>query len=140
MEEGYVMPTPPRLKWGWVLALDILTLGLFGIAWLIVQANWSRKATGKRAAFWLSIAFPGFILLMAFAGVPNWAIKLPSFFLSMAARFVLRDELSEDPINIPLSGVMTFFFAEIYFQYHLSDYKPDGVNVREGSSLGLSSS
>src|ERR1700743_2607620 len=36
-------PPPPSLHWGIVLALDIVTCGLFGWAWIIVQAVWLRK-------------------------------------------------------------------------------------------------
>ena len=46
--------------------------------------------------------------------------------LLIVARFSLRASLEEhfnsaEPIGLSLSGVMTFFFGGIYFQYHLSD-------------------
>ena len=44
----------------------------------------------------------------------------------LAGIFTLKGALEADPIDIPLSGVMTFFFAPIYFQYHLYDYSVEG--------------
>lgn len=53
-----VLPQPPRLHWRWVLALSILTLGVFGSVWLFVQANWIRKMReGKSTAFWVALAY-----------------------------------------------------------------------------------
>ena len=40
------VPNPPRLHWGWVCLLSFITLGLFGMAWLIVQSCWLRKVRG----------------------------------------------------------------------------------------------
>jgi hypothetical protein len=53
-------------------------------------------------------------------------LQLGSFVLSLAARYSLRSSLedhynSAEPMGLVLSGVMTFFFSVIYFQYHLND-------------------
>jgi hypothetical protein len=52
--------------------------------------------------------------------------QLSSVVLYVASAFSLKGALEERPIDIPLSGVMTFLFAPIYFQYHLFDYSVEG--------------
>jgi hypothetical protein len=42
------------------------------------------------------------------------------------AAFGTKSLLEVPPIDIPLNGVVTFFFAPIYFQYHLHDYSVEG--------------
>ena len=46
--------------------------------------------------------------------------------LTLIGRFSLKSSLQQhynsvDPMGLFLSGVMTFFFGDIYFQYHLND-------------------
>ena len=41
------VPDPPRLHWGWVLVLSLVTFGVFGTAWLIVASE--LGAEGSRA-------------------------------------------------------------------------------------------
>lgn len=155
-----VLPDPPRLHWGWVLALNIITRGLFGAVWFVVQANWVRKVRGRSTAFVWSIIhiciFPA-IFFMAIltglaialmhqqdAGPPLIGGLMVFCFLSImvlytVTAFMLRSELQAEPIGIPLSGVMTFFFGPIYFQYHLRDFTWDMSNPVVGSPLGLTS-
>ena len=53
----------------------------------------------------------------------------------IVGHFSLRNSLEDyynsvEPLNLQLSGVMTFFFNVIYFQYHLNwirEYKVTGV-------------
>ena len=54
----------------------------------------------------------------SFLGLIGWLVRL-------VARFSMRASLEEhfngpDPIGLRLSGVMTFFFGGLYFQYHLN--------------------
>jgi hypothetical protein len=137
------VPDPPRLHWGWVLLLSIITFNLFGMAWLIVQANWVRKVYGRSKALPWAIAYASilpafflFVVLMsllgAFLHVANvqavvavglLLTRLAFAVLWIVTIFTLRGELSAEPIDIPLGGIMTFFFGPLYFQYHLSDYE-----------------
>jgi len=144
------VPRPPRLHWGWVLALQIVTRGFFELAWLIVQANWVRKVRGRSRALPFSIALACLLPLMLFyvlfmgvlmrligtefqngvaIAVGLWVISF--VVLRLVTVFTLRSELEEEPIAIPLGGAMTFFFGTIYFQYHLRDWdgslEPNGV-------------
>src|SRR5580698_977623 len=50
-------PAPPRLHWGIVLALSIVTLGFFGMIWMPVQAHWVKKVTGNSKPFWWCLAY-----------------------------------------------------------------------------------
>jgi hypothetical protein len=144
------MPKAPRLHWGWVLALQLLTRGLFSVIWLIVQANWVRRVNGTSRAFVLSIvnacALPAFVLLIAIEalvkagqtaiGIITACGVVGILILSIWTTFQLRYELESDPIGIPLGGVATLFLGVIYFQYHLHDYDVEEKTIPEGS-LGL---
>lgn len=148
-------PPPPRLHWGWVLALSFLTLGLFAGVWLVVEAWWVKKVTGNAKPFGWCLAYllvtPAtflFIILGAVvttlvAGNSNATggvigtiyvlLRLSAFVSYLVGAFTLKGALEAEPIDIPLSGVMTFFFAPIYFQYHLYDYSVEG---KIGERLG----
>jgi hypothetical protein len=54
-----------------------------------------------------------------------WVGLLGAWVLNIIANFKMRDAMVEyyntvEPINLRLSGVMTFFFNILYFQYHFS--------------------
>lgn len=148
------LPSPPRLHWGWVLLLSVLTFGLFGSVWLLVQANWIRRMrAGTSTGFWFALAnlavlpcifFYAVIMAMAARIFPESAAALVGalvpmarilgFVLYVCAAFTMRSELQAEPIGIPLGGVMTFFFAPLYFQYHLRDF---GTGYVADGGLGL---
>jgi hypothetical protein len=53
------------------------------------------------------------------------AVSLIAFVLAEFAFFDMRRSMEEhfngpEPIGLSLSGVMTFFFGYLYFQYHFS--------------------
>jgi hypothetical protein len=70
-------------------------------------------------------------------GTPFYLI---TFVLFVIAEFQMKNDLEEyynsvEPINLRLSGVMTFFFAVWYFQHHLSriaKWKKTGVLEPQG--------
>lgn len=150
------LPAPPRLHWGWVLALSVITFGIFASIWLLVQANWIRKMRqDKSTGFWLALAnllwLPLVVVAAAGVGIvaavtPSIAtanmvsmldpiVRMGSFVLYICAVYVMRSEMEQEPIGIPLSGVMTFFFASFYFQYHLREF---GTAYQAPAGLGLS--
>ena len=52
-------------------------------------------------------------------------LALIIWIVRLVARFTMRSNLEEhfngpEPVGLSLSGVMTFFFGGIYFQYHLN--------------------
>lgn len=141
------LPAPPRLHWGWVPALTLVTVGIFGVVWMAVQAYWVKKATrnGKPFAWAMTyVVFLGVAILMGMAegvllvlaargaDVSGLIVlfrlvpRLGGLVLYLLAAYTLKGALEAEPIDIPLSGVVTFFLAATYFQYHLYDYNVEG--------------
>ena len=147
-----VVPNPPRLQWGFVLLLSIITLGFFGQIWLVVQSVWVRKVFGKSKALPWAIVYvsvlPVFFLCAVLLGVYGGAakqnvapvlallttfVRIALFVLWICTTFLLRGELEAEPLHIPLGGGMTFFFGPVYFQYHLFEYEvTDEVHAFRG--------
>jgi hypothetical protein len=130
-----------------VFVLSLVTVGLFGSVWMVVVGWWIKRATGGAGAFWWSLAYMllvpcAFVLgvvgvlaarmgadptgLYVFTATASDVIRLAGIVLYVVAAFGIRQMLEGAPIDIPLNGVMTFFFAPIYFQYHLYDYSVEG--------------
>jgi Domain of unknown function (DUF4234) len=126
------VPAPPRLGWGWVLLLTIITLGFFGGIWLIIQANWAKKVNPQANSMPLLIVsfvltvlneiVSRVLLALHTSSTLGNLLSLAVFVVLIVAVFRLRSDLQSAPIGIKLNGVMTFFFNAIYFQYHLSRY------------------
>jgi len=125
-------PPPPGLHWGIVLALSMVTCGLFGQAWIIVQAAWLRKVQPEsKGLLYVIIA----IALFFVGGATNASHQIgeSSGFFSLGGLvmwlmgvFSMKASIEEhfntaEPIGLQLSGVMTFFFNVIYFQYHFTE-------------------
>lgn len=137
--EGF--PAPPSLHWGLVLLFTVLTLGIFGMIWPFIQANWVRKVDQKSSAtLLLGIAvacgvvgyilyFAGFAALQrgdtslglaSFSGllvIACWVLYLIAYF-SMASS--LRRNLPEYGLPVAIGGVTLFFFTLYYMQGQLS--------------------
>ena len=144
---------PPDLHWALVWLLSAIT-GIFGLIWYFMQAGYVKKIDptskarmylvfgllailaqvvgmfvifGAAAAGSSSGATLGIVLALVL-----WAATMV-FMLS--AVFGMRRSLIDyfntvEPIGLRLSGVMTFFFNMLYFQYHLSriaQWKKTGV-------------
>jgi hypothetical protein len=131
-----VYPDPPNLHWGLVLLFSILSCGLFSAVWNLVQAAWMKKVAPQSTALYYYIA--GICVLaaicfgsfeVAYAHSSNsfgGAMNLVYGILILIGRFSLRSSLEQyynsvEPMGLSLGGVMTFFFGDIYFQYHLND-------------------
>jgi hypothetical protein len=61
-----------------------------------------------------------------------------SIVLRIIAQFSMRSSIEDhyntvEPINLSLSGVMTFFFGAVYFQYHFNQIN----SSKKASALGL---
>jgi hypothetical protein len=132
-------PDPPNLHWALVLVIGIFTCGLFTVVWNFVQAAWMRKVNPRSNALFLYIAYTVIGYLGAFARLAlmiassfhnayvglGLAISLLSIVLIELAFFDMRRSMEEhfngpEPIGLSLSGVMTFFFGTLYFQYHFT--------------------
>jgi len=136
---GTVNP-PPSLHWALVLLFTIFSCGIFGWVWAIIQAVWVRKIRPGNSALFqyiasVSLNYCGYFALL-FITLTNhefhtmepffrlvllivvWGIRISGNFTIKAA---LEDYYnSEEPIGLQLSGVMTFFFGMLYFQYHFT--------------------
>jgi hypothetical protein len=110
----------------WLPLLGVVVYSAF----VLMQILWFRKVNPASLAYPLylvSIAFNFVLLIMriadpkpgtadSFAGIAAWGLYI-------GTNFVFRSELQRhynkaEPIGLKLSGVMTFFFARYYFQYH----------------------
>ncbi|MFL6446103.1 MAG: DUF4339 domain-containing protein [Bryobacteraceae bacterium] len=145
-------PIPPGLHWALVLLLSIVTLYLFGIIWSFVEAIYAQNLrTKSKPLLFYSLGFGLAFASGVMSGIANLAIvagfvQIAGSVLLIAGHFSLKNALEEyynqvEPIGLQLSGVMTFFFNIIYFQYHLSQirkWKQSGnYNSGRGSYLDL---
>lgn len=137
-----IYPDPPNLHWALVLVLGIFTCGLFSLVWMFVQAAWMRKVKPDSKALNYYIAGMVFYVITIVAEVASmmagnngtasggltavYALSaLVNLVLFIIAIFTMRSDMEEhfngpEPIGLSLSGVMTFFFNVLYFQYHFS--------------------
>jgi len=142
-------PPPPNLHWGICVLLSVITCSLFAWIWAFVQAIWVRKVQPNSKGLVLySIAAGIHILSMIFgfyygitlglqgsnavAGLnsPEFRmvsglIRLGILIVIIVGNFSMRESIEEhfntaEPIGLSLSGVMTFFFGILYFQYHFT--------------------
>lgn len=133
------LPTPPSLHWALVWLFTILTLGIFGIIWPFVQANWVRKidahsnapllvglATAGRIAgyglYFIGLATMaqggrGLLGLGGLLLLAGWVLFLVAYF-SMAG--TMRDKLDSQEVPLEIGGVTLFFFTMYYLQAQLS--------------------
>lgn len=129
-------PIPPKLHWAWVLALSILTLGIFYYAWMIVQGNWARKYDRSNTTLLLYVAGVTILIVDLVFDINMDAgsldakleplIRIFAAILIVPAHFRLKDSIAEyskkvgGPWLNP-SGVLTFFFAPVYLQYQMNE-------------------
>jgi hypothetical protein len=144
-----IYPDSPNLNWGLVLLFAFLTCSFFMFVWNLVLAAWMKRVQPNSKAIYYYAAATILVLLQAFTGThaqahivqhqPGvqwvWAyygahplrnfIALAAWVVRLIARFTMRADLEEhfngpEPVGLSLSGVMTFFFGGLYFQYHLN--------------------
>lgn len=135
MAQPFAYSDPPNLHWVVLLIISIFTFGFFGLVWVFVQAIWMRSvAPQSRAIVYYTGAVAIYALYFVFSvdlavhhersGYPL-LLSLIALIFIYAGRFSLRNSLerhfnSVEHIGLVLGGVMTFFFGEIYFQYHIN--------------------
>jgi hypothetical protein len=140
-------PVPPDLHWALVWLIGAVSCGIFQWVWLFIEAGFVKKIkpdsnflafliSGLVLSFVSGIAFysslivavsmnpnnpqpPWAIILLGFAGITAGTVLFVMGIFKMRA--AIRDYYNTvEPINLRLSGVMTFFFSIFYFQYHFS--------------------
>lgn len=135
-------PVPPDFHWALVFLISFFC-GFFQIAWLFIEAGFVKKLDreGKSLAYLIGgmvTSIGAFIVFFTAASVsvnrqepPTLAIAvfllvvLAGAVLHLMGIFEMRSSIQNyyntvEPINLRLSGVMTFFFAVYYFQYHFT--------------------
>lgn len=132
---------PPDFHWALVLLVSFFC-SVFQIVWLFIEAGFVKKidSESKGVAFLVGALITqvvAVIVLFTSIGMspnqePSFAFFVPFIFIMIAgtvlhfiALFQMRSSIQNyyntvEPINLRLSGVMTFFFAVFYFQYHFS--------------------
>jgi hypothetical protein len=124
-------PQPPDFHWTLVLLLEIVTLGLFGCVWAIVQAVWARKFDRSSNALTLyiiatALSVAGDIMEFFNTGVTEQAVlQVAAALIATFGAFSVKDSLAEYTTRITgaptyLSGLMTIIFGEVYLQYHMN--------------------
>jgi hypothetical protein len=136
-------PAPPNLHWAAVLAISIVTCGIFSMIWLIVEGLWVKKIKPNSKSFtYLMIVLVAWFLIIVLSGAQGVTtgtsghpsrelqsiialLELGHIVMYLVTVFAMRTDIedhfnSAEPIGLSLSGVMTFFFAVFYFQYHFT--------------------
>jgi len=139
-------PVPPDFHWALVLLLGFFC-SIFQLVWLFIEANFVKKIkpdSNHLALLITAICIEFGAVILFYVGLiaqyatnpnsqePPWAalalalVGLLGFLVTyIMGIFKMRAALVEyyntvEPINLRLSGVMTFFFNILYFQYHFS--------------------
>ena len=143
---------PPDFHWGLVLLIGVVTCGLFFSAWMIVEAVFVRKIKPESKGLMFVIISIALSYVGGFANgfysalnhtnpqPLSGLITLISVAILLVGAFQMRSDLEDyyntiEPINLQLSGVMTFFFAIFYFQHHFSriaQWKKTGILAPQG--------
>jgi hypothetical protein len=152
-------PVPPDLHWALVLVIGFFC-NIFSLVWLFIEAGFVKKIrpasnflvfliTGMAIAIVSVIGGYAAIIaaIAADSSQPPVAAMLLSgtaflagLVLSYIGIFKMRAAIQEyyntvEPINLRLSGVMTFFFALYYFQHHftrIAQWKKTGYLQPQG--------
>lgn len=132
---------PPDFHWALVFLISFFC-SFFQIVWLFVEASFVRKIDRESKCIAMLIGsigcwIVGFIILATtgnFNGqgdespagiIPFALLALAGVVLHYIGIFQMRNSIESyyntvEPINLRLSGGMTFFFATFYFQYHFT--------------------
>ena len=139
-------PLPPDLHWALVLVIGIFC-SIFMVVWMFIEAGFVKKLrpssnAGMFYGLGIGAVVLGYIVIIAGASMKEdglmalaGLIILAGSVMIIVGHFTMKSALEEyyntvEPINLRLSGVMTFFFNIIYFQYHFNrirQYKTTGI-------------
>lgn len=138
---------PPDLHWALVFLFTAFTSGIFALVWALIQANYAKKidASSKAVIFyvlWLVGSILNFVLYIGMImtilnnngrvddattglGGVVFLVGVVSTAFFIAGNYSIRASMLEyyntrEPIQLQLSGVMTFFFSIFYLQHHMS--------------------
>jgi hypothetical protein len=143
--DAEAVPLPPKLHWALVLLFTLLTLGIFFIVWIVIQAAWVKKIDPKSNALTLMVVY--LVLVLAGELVSNASpegspaaaagglLMLIGTVVSIVGIFSMRRSMLDyygkvEPIGLRLSGALTFFLGVFYLQHHMTriaKWKETGV-------------
>ncbi|HZR57586.1 MAG TPA: GYF domain-containing protein [Terriglobales bacterium] len=147
-EPAVIYPDPPSLHWGIALILGVITCGIFGWIWALIQASFVKTIVPSTKAvmyFAISLAFFATSVVMNFSRDTRpfaSLLNLVGVIIWWVASFNMRSSLEEhynsaEPIALTLGPVMTFFFNIYYFQYHFTKINELKKRRVLGASAGL---
>jgi hypothetical protein len=134
-------PVPPNMHWAVILILSWVTGGLAGLIWIFKEAAFVKKIdAGSKAVMLLVVALVAMLgqVVLFFAVFSSGSsseiaavsgimmiLNLVVAVVGLIAVFGMRKSIVQyyntvEPIGLRLSGIMTFFFSVLYFQYHFS--------------------
>lgn len=129
------------MHWAVVLILSWVTFGLGALVWAMKEIVFVKKIDpSSKAMTWLAMSLLGMVgqVFLYFAAFSSGSIEAAAgatvlilllnvviAVFGLLAVFGMRSSLmryynSVENIGLRLSGVMTFFFSILYFQYHFS--------------------
>jgi hypothetical protein len=139
---------PPNLNWVLLMVITFFTCSLFAYIWSIVLSAWMNRVAPASKQLYLGISVVVFGLVIEVANSHHtmhstfdysngWhsqmyrenpiisVLQLCWLGLLIYARFNMRNWMERyyntvEPMGLRLSGVMTFFFGGLYFQYHMN--------------------
>jgi len=145
-QAGGAQIVPPNLHWALLLILSITWV--FAFIWTFVQAGYARKIDASSSALWAFILWTGLsgadfamniqaVMAGGGAAAPPLAgyLGVGGIICYFWGVFSIRKSMetyynSVEPIQLQMSGVLTFFFGIYYLQYHMSriaHWKKTGV-------------
>lgn len=120
--------------WG-VFGLGLVTLGIYSFYWLYSRANAVNSVVEDEISnttifLFLATYVSNTILSIFVEFIPDnstvdivvTVLGLVTFVYYLILVYSIRSRLA-DILDRPLNGIMTFFFATIYFQYHINTAK-----------------
>lgn len=128
------VPPPPQLHWALVLLFTVVTLGIFYLVWIIVQARWVKRIDPESQALSLQVIFivlsiVGEVVIEASdagsgAAVMGLLLTLAGAVAGVVGVFSQRRTMMSYyqqrlPQGLHLSPALTFFPGPFYLQHHM---------------------
>ncbi len=132
---------PPNMHWAVVMILTWVTGGLAALVWAFKQAAFVKKIDpSSKAVILMAVTLLGMVaqIVIAFGAMGSRSsasvsaaagivmiLNLVIIVTGLVTVFSMRTSIERyyntvEPMGLRLSGVMTFFFTILYFQYHFS--------------------
>lgn len=126
--EEETIPMPIDQSWVVLFLIALVTCGIYSIIRMFQQAAYAKKVDPNNQATSFYLAYLGIYVVSVVVTIASGAegsilgtvISLAAGVCAIIGTFKVRDAL-QVAFRRPLSGVMTFFFNVLYFQYHMHD-------------------